>query len=204
MNERQDVTRARLLDAALTVVAEHGVVHATSRQIAAAAGVNLQAITYHFGSKDDLVAEALAHAVEGWTQPIRTALAGLAEEPVSRLFTMTGMLLDGLDAARDAIPAYLEAMAAATRNPELRVRIRALTDGLREDLTAALRELKEAGLLADWVVPEVMAALVVAAGDGFVLHAAAAPERYDPEATLQHVIKLLLSASTLAVLPTDG
>jgi AcrR family transcriptional regulator len=204
MNERQDVTRARLLDAAMTVVAEHGVSRATSRQIATAAGVNLQAITYHFGSKDDLVAQALVHAVRRWTQPVRDALTGLAEDPVGRLFTLTGMLLDALDAARDAIPAYLEAMAAASRQPELRDSVRALVDDLREDLATALHEMKEAGLLADWVDPEVMAALVVAAGDGFVLHAAVDPERFDPDVTLQQVIQLLLSASTLAVPQTNG
>jgi AcrR family transcriptional regulator len=204
MNDRQEATRTRLLDAAVTVVAERGVAHATSRQIAAAAGANLQAITYHFGSKDDLVAQALVRAVERWIEPARAALGGIAEDPVGRLFTMTGALLDSLDAASEALPAYLEALAAATRNPRLRDRIQVLLYGFREDLTIALRELKGAGLLADWVDPQTMAALVVAAGDGVILHTAVAPGQADPDAMLQQVIQLLLSASTLAAPPADG
>ncbi len=49
-------SKQRLLDAAETLFAERGF-HATStRQITAAAGVNLAAVNYHFGTKDGLIA----------------------------------------------------------------------------------------------------------------------------------------------------
>jgi len=51
--------RARLLAAARTAFAQHGFDGASVRDITAAAGVNLGAITYHFGSKEALYHEVL-------------------------------------------------------------------------------------------------------------------------------------------------
>lgn len=54
-------TRERLLDAAETLFARHGVDRVTSRQIVEAAGQrNVSAVTYHFGSREGLVLEILA------------------------------------------------------------------------------------------------------------------------------------------------
>lgn len=50
--------RARILRAALDVVAEHGVAGATHRRIAAAADVPLGSMTYHFEGLEPLLTEA--------------------------------------------------------------------------------------------------------------------------------------------------
>jgi TetR/AcrR family transcriptional regulator, regulator of biofilm formation and stress response len=56
---RHDPDRAdRIVDAALDVIAEHGVVGASSRAIAAAADVPLGSLTYHFSGLDDLREQA--------------------------------------------------------------------------------------------------------------------------------------------------
>ena len=47
-------TAARIRDAAVRYVGQHGWDHATSRQIAAEAGVPVGLVNYHFGSKDGL------------------------------------------------------------------------------------------------------------------------------------------------------
>src|ERR1700742_1635350 len=52
-----DRTRALILDAAERLYAERGFGDVTLRDIVAAAGVNLAAVNYHFGSKDELIAE---------------------------------------------------------------------------------------------------------------------------------------------------
>jgi AcrR family transcriptional regulator len=52
-----DRTRALILDAAERLYAERGFADVTLRDIVAAAGVNLAAVNYHFGSKDELIAE---------------------------------------------------------------------------------------------------------------------------------------------------
>ena len=52
-----DRTRASILDAAERLYADHGFADVTLRDIVAAADVNLAAVNYHFGSKDELIAE---------------------------------------------------------------------------------------------------------------------------------------------------
>jgi AcrR family transcriptional regulator len=52
-----DQTRTSILSAAERLYAERGFGDVTLRDIVAAAGVNLAAVNYHFGSKDELIAE---------------------------------------------------------------------------------------------------------------------------------------------------
>src|ERR1700737_1136350 len=52
-----DRTRASILDAAERLYADRGFADVTLRDIVAAADVNLAAVNYHFGSKDELIAD---------------------------------------------------------------------------------------------------------------------------------------------------
>src|ERR1700687_478170 len=52
-----DHTRTAILDAAERLYADRGFADVTLRDIVAAANVNLAAVNYHFGSKDELIAE---------------------------------------------------------------------------------------------------------------------------------------------------
>jgi len=61
--------RRRLLDATVELVGTGGPQTATSRGIASAAGENLAAITYYFGSKEELLAEAMAATARQLTSP---------------------------------------------------------------------------------------------------------------------------------------
>ena len=47
-------TKARILDAAEALFMEHGFEATSCARITAAAGVNLAAVNYHFGSKEEL------------------------------------------------------------------------------------------------------------------------------------------------------
>ena len=60
-------TRERILDAALDLFGERGLTGTTVRDIAARAKVNVAAISYHFGGKDELyraVAETVIGGIE--------------------------------------------------------------------------------------------------------------------------------------------
>ena len=50
--------RDRIIDACLDVIAEHGVAGTSHRRVAAAAGVPLGSMTYHFTGMDELLREA--------------------------------------------------------------------------------------------------------------------------------------------------
>lgn len=58
-----DSTRERILDAAERLFAERGFDGTSIRDVTTEAGVNLAAVHYHFGSKEDLVREVLRRVV---------------------------------------------------------------------------------------------------------------------------------------------
>jgi len=64
-----DEPRTRILDAAGPIFAEKGFEGATVREICHAAGVNLAAVNYYFGGKEQLYREALRHAHPGKSGP---------------------------------------------------------------------------------------------------------------------------------------
>ena len=59
--DRGDATRQKLLNAAIDVFGHYGFDGTTTRALASAAGVNLQAIPYYFGGKEGLYLAAAEH-----------------------------------------------------------------------------------------------------------------------------------------------
>lgn len=57
-------TRQRILGAAEDLFAEHGFAGTSLRQVTAAAKVNLAAVNYHFGSKDNLIEEVFRRRLD--------------------------------------------------------------------------------------------------------------------------------------------
>jgi AcrR family transcriptional regulator len=64
--ERAQITRERLLDAAVECFTRLGYDAASTRQIESLAGVKRGLIAYHFGSKEALWKAAASHLLEGW------------------------------------------------------------------------------------------------------------------------------------------
>lgn len=170
MNE----TATRLVASTKTCIAKGGVAGATSREIAAGAGTNLQAITYHFGSKDALVARALVDGVRDWIEPAITVLA-TPGDPATQMLAAVQNLVSYFERRRAEAPALLEALAMAPRHPELRRAVIDLWSGLRVELAAHLTELESAGHLGPWVQPDTMATLLLAVANGIVLQVTVDP-----------------------------
>lgn len=61
-------TRQRILGAAEELFAERGFAGASLRQVTAAAKVNLAAVNYHFGSKDNLIEEVFRRRLDELSQ----------------------------------------------------------------------------------------------------------------------------------------
>jgi len=84
VDQRREVgqrTRARLLDAALDLLAERGEDAVTLREVTDAAEANVAAVSYHFGSLKSLFDAALEHALERYLDAQREALNALGPEP---------------------------------------------------------------------------------------------------------------------------
>ncbi len=74
-------TRARLLDAALDQLAQRGEEGVTLRELTGAAGANVAAVSYHFGSLKLLCDAAVEHALESYLDAQQEAVAALGPDP---------------------------------------------------------------------------------------------------------------------------
>ncbi|MCP3935939.1 MAG: TetR/AcrR family transcriptional regulator [Actinomycetia bacterium] len=191
MAQTQSSTRDRLVAATVEALRAEGLNGLTSRQIASTAGVNLQAITYHFGSKDSLVALALTEVARTRLDPVRSALEADGD-PAERLFDALATINAALATGRDDLETYAEAMSVSSTNPELAQSLSDLHDELAAYLSALIAELQHNQYIQPWVVPDAMAALLIAIGDGLAAHAQFGDP--DVEAVLDQVALLLLSA----------
>ena len=79
--EHLDATRARLIDAAGQVFADHGFQAATIRDICTRAGANVAAVNYHFRDKAGLYLAVLRQSMSAGGQPEPREIALLAETP---------------------------------------------------------------------------------------------------------------------------
>lgn len=75
-------TKDQILDAAEHLFAEQGFAATSLRQLTARAGVNLAAVNYHFGSKDDLAKAVLHRRIEPINRERRQRLDELSRPAV--------------------------------------------------------------------------------------------------------------------------
>ncbi|MEV0248296.1 TetR family transcriptional regulator [Nocardia sp. NPDC050712] len=137
MGNRED-----LLAGARKAIMERGVAKTTARDIAAAAGVSLAAIGYHFGSKDRLVTEALAEALgTGIGDAMEALIRETAGRPLTEAFTT---MVDGLPAVfadnREAMLASMENMLRVARSAESQAFMAESLPGAYLDIARSLLE----------------------------------------------------------------
>ncbi|GAB2729871.1 TetR/AcrR family transcriptional regulator [Nocardia thraciensis] len=138
MGNRED-----LLAGARKAILERGLAKVTARDIAAAAGVSLAAIGYHFGSKDRLVSEAVTEGVgseigDGVEEAIRDAGEGRSLwDSIGP--TWNGML-DVVQKNHEQLLLSLENGVRIARSEELQAYLSEATAGAYADMAAALRD----------------------------------------------------------------
>jgi AcrR family transcriptional regulator len=98
-------TKERILDAAETLFLAGGFDATSLRAITTAAGVNLAAVNYHFGSKEELFEAVLTRRLDPMNQARVDLLARLeaqaAPKPVDCEQVLTALLMPALALARD-------------------------------------------------------------------------------------------------------
>lgn len=146
--------RQELLEAAIHVVAAQGLRGLTFRSVAAEAGVTHGAVQYHFGSWDNLVAEALGFAVKRSidTAGLKSTGPGFAD--------FAGALVASVASDPELQAFQFELTLEARRRPELLPTVAEAYDAYR----TAVHEALTAGGLSDPMLSE----MVVVALDGLV------------------------------------
>ncbi|MEW2353386.1 TetR family transcriptional regulator [Spirillospora sp. NPDC029432] len=171
--------REALLNAAVRVVARGGLRKLTYRAVAAEAGAAHGLVVHHFGSRDALVAAALAHS-------IRTSLRTSAVEPGTGDPADFSAGLSAMVTADPDIQAFqYELLLESRRRPELLPQIRELYDEYFEATERELARISSDG--AD----RPLARLVFAALEGLVLHQLVFDEPEVTDAALEELRSLL-------------
>ena len=192
-------SKDRLLQGALTCIAQQGYAATSSRDIARAAGANVASINYHFGSKDTLVNAALSQCFGMWNQRVEQAFeaaAGLA--PRDQLGAILHAAIDSFADLRSSVHACVESYAPALRSQELRERLAAGYAGVRESaIRLATQHMGDAGMAAPQNLAAI-ASVLMAVCDGLMLQWIA-----DPQAT-PNAAETLDALSALGTLASMG
>jgi len=132
--------REALLAGAKRCLIEKGYARTTARDIAAASGVSLAAIGYHFGSKEALMNQAIYEFVGEWGEEVQRALSteeAQDAKPLKRFESIMGRTIESFGGpARGMWAAQLELFTPMEHNEELRTFLanvqRVAADGLAE------------------------------------------------------------------------
>ncbi|MFC6716883.1 TetR/AcrR family transcriptional regulator [Natrialbaceae archaeon GCM10025810] len=158
--------RREIMTATFEALSEHGYAELTAQDIADRTGKSKSLLFYHYGSKEDLVAEFVEDFLERFDERVEETRS-LA--PVERLATFVDWFLtdpsDGHDDREAFHVAMLELRVQAVHNDRFRELLGESDDRLRE----ALEEILAAGIEEGQFVehdPEALVPLLIAAFDG--------------------------------------
>lgn len=170
--ERRAATEGRLLDAAYSIVADHGVRAVTTAAVGELAGYSRGIVNHHFGSRDQLMSR-LTEAVQGRFAPDPGSRRGR-----ERVLSVVGDYLALVRSSPQDMRVFLRLWAAAIGNEE---------PGLRDAFTrrdARFRDYLEDAIsegLADGSIPPGTDASATAAVLVGLVRGIAMQCQYDPD-----------------------
>jgi AcrR family transcriptional regulator len=126
--ERSAAMRARLLEAAVTCLDQHGYGATTTVSVATLAEVSRGAMLHHFPSKADLMLAALEHVIDRNVANFAAA-ANRIEDPWERYAALPDLRLDV--GARPEGVAFMEIMVGARSDDAVRSRFPEFQDRLK-------------------------------------------------------------------------
>ncbi len=112
--------RDRIIDATLEVIAAHGVAGTSHRKVAAAAGVPLGSMTYHFSGMDELLHDAFSRFADRGVERFETRMAQAASRAEALNAIVNGIVDDiPADDIREQVVTY-ELYTLAARDSAFR------------------------------------------------------------------------------------
>jgi AcrR family transcriptional regulator len=162
--------REQLLAAARTLLETKGYAHITARDLVAESHTNLASIGYHFGSKAALLNQAIEDAFAAWAKQLADlVMADPHATPIQRAWTTWATVRDGFPKHRPLLQAYVEALAQAQREPELRAQLAAHMREVREMVAERAAQSLDDGTAPDDPRCQAIASFVMAVCDGLAL-----------------------------------
>jgi AcrR family transcriptional regulator len=117
----QRSNRANLIEGTLRCLERLPPERMTARAIAEESGANLASITYHFGTKDELVTAAVIEGLDRWLADVAAGLADLSEaEPAARFRRAWEVIKQTRRRHTGLAKNFVGALAKAQHDPRVR------------------------------------------------------------------------------------
>lgn len=171
--------RERLLEALVSITAEHGLDQVSIREVAARAGVSIGTVQYYCRSKDDMLEMAFRHIIDRMVARLDQAPASGPVGSTIRRALQEFLPLD--DARRRECRVYLAFAARAAVTPRLAAVQHELLGDMRRRCAAAFALAVERHEAVADFDPVEAAAVTTALVDGVLLHMLTDPRGLRPK-----------------------
>jgi AcrR family transcriptional regulator len=168
-------TRSALLEAAKRLLFERGYARTSVRDLAAEAGANLGAVNYHFGSRENLLNQAMFEFFLEWGESVGQVEVAPGAGPFEQLAARARAMVEGIPSAQPLFVVFLEGLLQSRHSPELR---RELVDHYARQREQASERIR-ASSGAEGMPPrtaEVIASYMLAVADGLQIQALIDPD----------------------------
>ncbi len=173
----------RIVEAMRRSVAKRGAAASTFEHVSREAGVSRGLLHYYFGTKEQLLVEAVRRDCELRMELLERQLAG-AQTADDFIDLMAQNLQETVREDPDFVTLVFELFTLSRRNVEIAAEYGGLMRRTRDQVAGMLASAQREGVLRLHAEPEAVAEILFSLGDGFALRMLAEPER-DFTATIQ-------------------
>jgi AcrR family transcriptional regulator len=166
----------RIVEAMRRSVARRGTAGSTFEHVAREAGVSRGLLHYYFGTKEQLLVEAVKRDCELRLEILERRLAG-AQSARDFIDLMAQDLQETLQEDPEFVTLIFELFTLARRNADIALEYAQLMRRTRERVAALLTAAQKEGVLHLHAEPEAIAEILFSLGDGFALRMLTEPDR---------------------------
>ena len=166
----------RIIDAMRSSVAKRGTTGSTFDHVSREAGVSRGLLHYYFGTKEQLLVEAVRRDGELRIERLEQQLSA-AKTADDFIDLMAQNLQQTIREDPDFVTLVFELFTLSRRNEDIKVEYAALMRQTRDQVTAMLAQAQQEGVIRLHAEPEAVAEILFSLGDGFALRMLTEPDR---------------------------
>jgi AcrR family transcriptional regulator len=166
----------RIIDAMRSSVAQRGTAGSTFDVVSREAGVSRGLLHYYFGTKEQLLAEAVRRDCELRLERLQRQLS-TAKTADDFIALMAQSLQDTISEDPEFVTLVFELFTLSRRNAEIAVAYEGLMRSTREQVAGMLAAAQGDGVLHLHAEPDAVAEVLFSLGDGFALRMLTEPHR---------------------------
>jgi AcrR family transcriptional regulator len=166
----------RIIDAMRSSVAQRGTAGSTFDVVSREAGVSRGLLHYYFGTKEQLLAEAVRRDCELRLERLQSQLS-TAKTADDFINLMAQSLHDTVHGDPEFVTLVFELFTLSRRNAEIAIEYEGLMRSTREQVAGMLAAAQREGVLRLHAEPDAVAEVLFSLGDGFALRMLTEPHR---------------------------